>query len=443
MDLIRVQGINDPTADILFCFFPSSFKLEETLNQTRQISFTAYDDNTVAYLKLQNENSIWFDNQEYIIKQVQDNSVDGVETKAITATHIQFDLVRVRQRATRSGTLTYSPQNVLGFYLNGNQFGYTYQVIGNFPKEEITDLGNSNGQDMLSKITSTWDNAVVYADNKNIKVFTLEAFKKTLGNRIDYQHNTSNIQLTIDTTTPLVNQLMCFGKTQETSDTNQTKYYFEPFIVEDKQSIQKYGLWVGDDLSDERFTNVNSMRAYALTKLQGEPSISISVTRIDNSLTRPILGEVKHLKVDSKNLEADLTLIGFTWYPFDNTQSISETYSNLPSSILRTNILINRRLKNLSEENKRQEKIRKELETKMKAYQEMQDSLSMDITSLNSLINSMIEHSKSQSLSESMSVSESISISESQSKSLSESVSQVASESASKSISTSEIGSEK
>lgn len=423
---------------VLQCLIFSSFKLEESLNQTRQISFTAYDDNSVGYLKLINESSIYFDNQEYIIKQVQSNSTDGVETKEVTATHVQFDLARLRQRETKTGALTYLPQNVLDFYLNGNPFGFTYQVVGNFSSEQITDLGNSSGSDMLSKITSTWSNAVIYADNRNIKVYTLEAFKKHLGNRIDYLHNTSSVQLTTDTTTPLVNQLKCFGKTKD--NTENTEYYFEPFIVQDGESIKKYGLWVGDDLSDERFTNAESMRAYAISKLQGEPSVSITTNLLSD--IKPTLGEVKHLKVATKNLETDVTLVGFTWYPFDKSQLVSETYSNLPINILRTNILTRRRLNELSAENQRQEKIRQDLINQLKTYQNVQDSLSADVYKVTSLVNSMI--STSEPPSESMSTSGSASPSESMSMSTSESMSASASASvsASSSITQSEVRSE-
>lgn len=428
--IIKIKGVGESETYVLQCLVFSSFKLEESLNQTRQISFTAYDDDSVGYLKLINENSIYFDNQEYVIKQVQSNSTDGVETKEVTATHVQFDLARLRQRETKTGTLTYLPQDVLSFYLNGNQFGFTYQVVGDFNSEQITDLGNSSGSDMLSKITSTWANAVIYADNRNIKVYTLEAFKKHLGNRIDYLHNTSSVQLTTDTTTPLVNQLKCFGKTKD--NTEKTEYYFEPFVVQDDASIQKYGPWVGDDLSDERFTNAESMRAYAMSKLQGEPSVSITTNVLSD--IKPTLGEVKHLKVATKNLETDVTLVGFTWYPFDKSQLVSETYSNLPLNILRTNILTRRRLNNLSAENKRQEKIRQELSDRLKAYKNMQDSLSLDVSKVNSLVNSMI--STSEPPSESMSTSASASPSESMSVSASESMS------ASSSITQSEVRSE-
>lgn len=58
------------------------------------------------------------------------------------------------------GDKIYSVNDVLAFYLDGNKNGFSYQVIGDFDKQQITDLGNTNGKDMISKILSTWENAI-------------------------------------------------------------------------------------------------------------------------------------------------------------------------------------------------------------------------------------------------------------------------------------------
>ncbi|WP_162204137.1 hypothetical protein [Lacticaseibacillus pantheris] len=50
--------------------------------------------------------------------------------------------------------------------MDGNSLGYTYDVQGTFDNQQITDLGNGSGSDMLSKIVETWPEAVIYPDNK-------------------------------------------------------------------------------------------------------------------------------------------------------------------------------------------------------------------------------------------------------------------------------------
>ncbi|WP_225367657.1 phage tail protein [Ligilactobacillus salivarius] len=71
---------------------------------------------------------------------------------------------------------TYTVNDVLAFYLDGNKNGFSYQVIGNFDKQQITDLGNTNGKDMISKILSTWENAIFYPDNRNIRIYNKKDF---------------------------------------------------------------------------------------------------------------------------------------------------------------------------------------------------------------------------------------------------------------------------
>ena len=91
--------------------------------------------------------------------------------------------------------LTYSVNDILSFYLNGNSFGYTWKVIRNFDNQQIENLGNSDGNDMLSKIKSTWINSVFYPDNKCIQIFDSESFKKYTGKIITYKGNSNTLQL--------------------------------------------------------------------------------------------------------------------------------------------------------------------------------------------------------------------------------------------------------
>ena len=63
---------------------------------------------------------------------------------------------------------------------------------------------------MLSKITEAWPNAIVYPDNKNIRVYAQDQFYKDYGNRLDYEYNTTEFKWTFDSTS-LTNEVMCIG----------------------------------------------------------------------------------------------------------------------------------------------------------------------------------------------------------------------------------------
>ena len=334
----------------LSCLVFSSLQVQWEQNSTWQVSFTAFDDKSVSYAMLSEEADIEFNGQHYIVKQAVEDASGGVDTKQITATHIYNEISRVRQRKTKTGTLTYSVKDVLSFYLDdkvANPLGFTYAVYGEFDKQQIENLGNSSGSDMLSKITGQWPQAIIYPDNKLIRVYTPEAFAKDYGGRIDYLHNSSDVKMTVDSTT-ITNQVKAFGKQIENTNDNATddskvKYYFEPFIVEDKASIKQYGLHPMDDVSDERFTNKAKAKVWAEGQLSPNPAVSIEITMEDNEM--PIAGEKRHLIAKPLRLETDLAVIGYTWHPFDSSQKNSLSFANLPASILQTQANINSRIR--------------------------------------------------------------------------------------------------
>lgn len=349
--VVTVKAIGVDQTMPLTCILWSTFAVQWAQNSTYQLTFTAFDDGSVGYNMLMGaESVITFDGQQYVVKQVSPDFQGSTNQVQVTATHIYNDISRVRQYDTRTGTLTYLPQDILEFYLgskNNDNVGYTYSVYGSFDKQQIQNLGDSSGKDMISKILSTWPSAIVYPDNKNIGVYSQQAFKKSFGQRIDYRNNTQDIKITIDSTN-LSNKVKCFGKQKENSTDNAVvEYYFQPFFVEDEQSIKVWGVHPMDNISDERFTDKKSMENYARSQLQKEPIISLEVTASTNF--KPTAGEVRHLTITENGFETDVTLIGYTWYPYNETQATVLQYENLPASILNTQSIINNRINNINE----------------------------------------------------------------------------------------------
>lgn len=338
MDKLLVKAHNDSRKIPLNCIINSSFYEHWQSNSTWELQLTVYDDGSVAYDSLSVEASLYWNNQEFIIKQFTPDYSSGVTTAAIVATHVYAEISRIRQYNTKAGTLTYSVSDVLSFYLDDsscNTMGYTYQVIGNFDSAQITDLGNNSGQDMLSQIISTWPTAVIYPDNKQIRVYSSNSFGKDYGNRIDYLYDTKEVTLTYDST-KIVNSVKCFGKTVDTSssssDADTTRYYFDPFIAQDTDSIAKWGIHSGDDVSDERFTDANAMRIYALTQMIPEPSLSIEIK--SDQLSKPIAGEVRRLEIRPMGYTTHMQVLEYQYYPFDNTQQTDVTLNNTAKTIL-------------------------------------------------------------------------------------------------------------
>lgn len=277
------------------------------------------------------ESSVFFDGEEYIVKQSPVNVQGGFITKQITATHVYNEIVRIRQRNVNAGTKTYGVDDVLSYYLKDNQLGFTWEVYGNFDRQQITDLGGGSAKDGLSKIMETWPNAVIYPTNKVIRVYESESFRKYLGGRIDYLHDTSDVQLESDST-EIVNQVMAIGKQKDGGDSDKPSYYFEPFLVTNQDSIKKWGLHPGEDVSDDRFTDKAAMEKHVLSQMVADPSLSITITSDVNQ--KPTPGEMMRLEVRPMSFVTYVEVVGYTWHPLDKTQKNSITLNNSARTIL-------------------------------------------------------------------------------------------------------------
>lgn len=273
-DKVKVRGLGRTEIEPLNCIDPDSFYIDWEVNSTWSIQFTAYNDHSFAYSMLDSQASIFFDGQEYIIKQAEPDANNGTESLDVVATHVYFEVARLRkyktyidpadadkqtdvkvygstqqdndsgnddsnddpnaQKAVTSITngntttkttvtktdetkedsdenqIEYHIEDVLKHWLDGNQLGFSYQVIGDFPTTRLEELADGSGTDMLSKITGAWPNAVIYPDNRNIRVYAQDQFYKDYGNRLDYEYNTTEFKWTYDSTS-LTNEVMCIG----------------------------------------------------------------------------------------------------------------------------------------------------------------------------------------------------------------------------------------
>ena len=273
---VKVRGVGRTETEPLNCIDPDSFYVDWEANSAWSIQFTAHDDKSFAYSMLDAQASLFFDGQEYIIKQAEPDASGKVNTIDVVATHVYFELSRIRkyktyidpadadkqtdvkvygstqndnnnsgddsgddddpnaqktETTTTEGNTTtkttvtktdetkedsdenqveYHIEDVLKHWIDGNQLGFSYQVIGDFPTARLEELADGSGTDMLSKITEAWPNAVIYPDNKNIRVYAQDQFYKDYGNRLDYEHNTTEFKWTFDSTS-LTNEVMCIG----------------------------------------------------------------------------------------------------------------------------------------------------------------------------------------------------------------------------------------
>lgn len=326
-----IKGLNSAYAEPLRSVLFNSFYLQPTINDSYQLQFTAYDDKSVAFNLLTVEASVIWDGQEFVIKQIAPDYSGGVTTIQVTATHIGYDIERIFQRNVKSGTASYTVDDVLSFYLKGNELGYTWQVIGKFDKQQITDLGNGTGKDMLSKIVEAWPKAIFWPDNKIIRIYQHDSIAKNLGNRIDYLNNTKEVKLTYDST-GIINKLQCVSGDKSDDNSKDSGKWFTNFFIMDDVSIKQFGIHDGGDVSDDRFHDAKAMETYARTKLVPDPTLTIETTKNGND--QPTIQEIVRLEVRPSGYVTTVEVVSYTYYPLDKSQPTQVTLNNQARTIL-------------------------------------------------------------------------------------------------------------
>lgn len=226
--LFYLPGKTDQVA-VLQSAVPDSIYIQWEVNNTYSAQFTAYDDGSEAYNMLEIQNMVEISDQWFVIKQIEPDHSGGLTTVQVSLSHISNELSRWRTYNNISSPIDWgdndhygdssepslevpsdnsddqaqqvSPQDILDGVLKGNGWGITYQVIGQFQEANVQDpYATGSFKDCLDRIKEAWPDCVIYPDNLNIRVYSHDEFYKNRGNRIDYIHDTAEIQLTYDST---------------------------------------------------------------------------------------------------------------------------------------------------------------------------------------------------------------------------------------------------
>lgn len=511
---------------ILRSFLPDTYYWTAEVNGDFTMQFTAYDDGSEAYALLITQNIIYDHGQAFVIKQVSDVKSGGATALQVTCSQVMSELSRWRvypagtadgnnnQQNTSDQTTvkgpqldannmaTVTPKDILQYYVgdaNGvNAPGFTWKVIGSFSQQPVlfdaTDLKSG-----ISKITATWTDAVIYPNGYEIDVYDHDSFYKYRGHRIDYLHDTSQVQLDTDSTV-IKNQFRVVGatysnsgtgtadtglpngaigpnakgaqaviadakkylgvpyvwggaggarggnpysgmdcssfvsqvykdfgisipaytvsmepygheisrsqvqtgdmgfygshggsyhismaldnntmiyepapgqscKTQpidsypptwwerndqmakivssgggltggddgtdadtETYNDQQDQYYFQPFLAKDEDSIKRWGLFDGGDLTNDQLTDPTAAEEYAKKQFVPNPALSVQITKTSND--QPALGDIVRFEIKTNGYVEQLPTVGYTWYPYSKASQTTVNLNSNPKSML-------------------------------------------------------------------------------------------------------------
>lgn len=329
---IFIQDYEKTKKEILTDYDKSTFTENWQENETWEISFTIVKTkfNELAFDLVDYENSVFFNGQEFIVKQMGVSAEGAAITKTVTATHIYYTMQDGFQYDTITGTR--SINQLLAHVFKPDSRGFTWNVVDpnkKFLPVEQENFGNGNYLKLVEEILKDYD-AIVIPDNKNLTFFPRSEYGKKTEEQIRYKYNTDSVKFDIDTLN-LKTQIKGFGKKKE-DDT----YYFTPITYTSKQS-EKWGIRVQSPVSDDRYTVSGNMLERLKTDLQDYPTITGTVTM--KWRVEPNKGDYVAFVYEPLGVNTYIQVVGIKTYPAIPNKPPEITLSNTKKTM--TAILAN------------------------------------------------------------------------------------------------------
>ena len=329
---IFIQDYEKTKKEILTDYDKSTFTENWQENETWEISFTIVKTkfNELAFNLVDYENSVFFNGQEFIVKQMGVSAEGAAITKTVTATHIYYTMQDGFQYDTITGTR--SINQLLAHVFKPNNRGFTWNVVDpnkKFLPVEQENFGNGNYLKLVEEILKDYD-AIVIPDNKNLTFFPRSEYGKKTEEQIRYKYNTDSVKFDIDTFN-LKTQIKGFGKKKE-DDT----YYFTPITYTSKQS-EKWGIRVQSPVSDDRYTVSGNMLERLKQDLQDYPTITGTVTM--KWRVEPNKGDYVAFVYEPLGVNTYIQVVGIKTYPAIPNKPPEITLSNTKKTM--TAILAN------------------------------------------------------------------------------------------------------
>lgn len=329
---IFIQDYEKTKKEILTEYDKSTFTENWQENETWEISFTIVKTkfNELAFDLVDYENSVFFNGQEFIVKQMGVSAEGAAITKTVTATHIYYTMQDGFQYDTITGTR--SINQLLANVFKPDNRGFTWNVVDpnkKFLPVEQENFGNGNYLKLVEEILKDYD-AIVIPDNKNLTFFPRSEYGKKTEEQIRYKYNTDSVKFDIDTLN-LKTQIKGFGKKKE-DDT----YYFTPITYTSKQS-EKWGIRVQSPVSDDRYTVSGNMLERLKQDLQDYPAITGTVTM--KWRVEPNKGDYVAFVYEPLGVNTYIQVVGIKTYPAIPNKPPEITLSNTKKTM--TAILAN------------------------------------------------------------------------------------------------------
>ena len=315
IDLI-IRNYEQTKEEILVGYDKDSFYENWQQNETWEIGFTVTNNwiNQEVFDLVEYESSVFYNGQEFVIKEMTCKAVGRLLTKQVVATHIYYTVQDGYQYNTVTGTRSIS--QLLTHIFNSGSRGFTWEVVDpkkKFLTVEQENFGNANYLKLINEILSDY-NAVVIPNNKHLIFCHASEYGQKTEEQIRYKYNTDEVSFDIDTYS-LKTQIKGYGNLKDGANTENPKdsdYVFTPITYTSSES-QKWGIRIQDPVKDERYTVSGNMLERLKTDLQDYPSISGSVTL--KWKISPNKGDHVPFIYEPLNINTYIQVVGIKTYP--------------------------------------------------------------------------------------------------------------------------------
>jgi len=278
-EILLVRDKTDTCEEILIDIDYGSFSYDYEKNTSRQLSFTVYETvyNQFSFSLLTGDATIIYEGQEFVIKQCVPRVVGKMQTKEITAVHVSFTIRDHYQYNSKESPAEYSLDNLMEFAIGGNELGFSYEIIGNFPKQKIDSISANDGLNIINDIACGTFGAVFYADNKKLLLYSEDEWYREVQRTFRYLYNTNEVSVSEDITN-LKTYIKAYGKEKENKD------------YKTEQSISQSALSYSDKWSNGVTSTKDSIASFEFTG-----------TGVDVYFKKTKLGGKVHIDVDGSN----------------------------------------------------------------------------------------------------------------------------------------------
>lgn len=240
------------------------------VNGEKTITFVVVptEENEHAFAAVDNQSTIKFDNEKYIIKKIQEKNVGASSIKSVEAVHVFFDdLINAFQYNLHTGSQTFFAALTRVFEPTlETDNPYTFAIEDSFTSKTFENFGRDNSLALFKTVLERYEAEFEVTGNH-------VSIKRKIGNDTGFQlrwkSNIKAIDKEVDTQN-LSTYIKGYGGTP-----NEAGVY--PVVREYDSNIDKFGLKVAHAVYDEATSTIAGMDARLRKELISEPQLSITV----------------------------------------------------------------------------------------------------------------------------------------------------------------------